>query len=293
MTGSFSIAQPETLEEALELLADGDESVRPLGGGSGLTLLMRYGFFEPSLLVSLRRLEELRRVEVTGEGALRLGALTTLRDLERDPLVAQRAPMLHSALQRLATVRLRNVAQLGGAIAHGHPQMDLPPVLLALGAQVKAESRRGTRWITADDLFRGYYETSIADDELVTEVSIPELAGQRGTYRKVTARTVDDWPMLGVAVVATGSDVRVALGAVTDRAVRLADAEAALDTVERTQEELRAVAAEAAASVPLHDRPAASATYQRQRLEIELFRAFADTLIHDGDQPAGEGQEGH
>ena len=290
MYTGFTIERPTQLDEALEILEEGGDATRPLGGGSGLTLLMRYGFFEPETLVSLDRLDGLSGIERASDGALHLGALNTLRDLEDSHRVAQHVPVLRAALRGLATVRLRNVAQLGGAIAHGHPQMDLPPVLLALGAQVRVRSRGGERWIDADELFLGYYETAIGDDELLTDVVIPDQGRHRAVYRKVTARTADDWPMLGVAVVARegerGPDVRIAVGAVTDRAQRLHQTEAAIGDGAPTADAIRTIAEEAAASLDHHDGASGTATYQRHRLAVELRRALSATLL-DGTDTEG------
>src|SRR5579875_502571 len=133
MLADFAIAEPRSVDEAISHLSDDDETVRPIAGGTGLGLLMRYGFFQPTRLVSLRRLPgELSRIEAAADGSLTIGALATARDLERSPVVAEHAPMLLDALSRLSRLRVRNVATLGGSLAHGHPQQDLPPVLIAL-----------------------------------------------------------------------------------------------------------------------------------------------------------------
>lgn len=284
MTATFTIETPTTIDEALEILGGGDESVRPVAGGTGLTLLMQYGFFEPTTLVSLRHLvTDFSDIEVVGEGWLRLGALATLRDLERSSTVAERAPLLREALDRLATVRLRNVAQLGGAVAHGHPQMDLPAVLVALRAQIHARSHRGARVIPAEEVFLGYYETTIADDELITHVDIPPFPGQRAAYRKVTARTVDDWPTLGVAVAgrATGGivdDLGLAIGAIGERPQRLDEVATALRGSPVSAAGLREAAEGAAAGLDLHDGATGSAAYQRRLVAAHVRRALETVL---------------
>lgn len=281
---TFTLEEPGTVAEALEMLAAGDEATRPVAGGTGLTLLMRYGFFEPTTLISLRRLRpELDRIEVADDGTLLLGASSTLRDLERAPEVRASAPLIHDALTSLATVRLRNVAQLGGAIAHGHPQMDLPPVLVALDAQVHVRSTGGSRWIPAEELFLGYYETAVDDGELITHVAVPPRPDQRASYRKVTSRTVDDWPMVGVAATGGTTDgavreVGLAVGAVGDRPVRLRAAEDRLRGATVSPALLRDVAAEAAGSLDLHDGPNGTAAYQRRIVEVHLHRALASVL---------------
>lgn len=294
MSNGFTIEEPRTVQDALELLGQGDESVRVVAGGTGLTLLMRYGFFQPTMLVSLRHLrKELAGVEPTADGGLRLGAMNTLRDLEDSPEVAARAPLLRQALYRLATIRLRNIAQLGGAIAHGHPQMDLPPILLALNARVRVSGRRGSRWINADDLFLGYYETAVSDDELITEVVLPPPGEQRAVYRKVTPRTADDWPILGVAAVTRRdggrvSEARVAVGALTDRAQRLPMAEAALVDTDPTPEQLRSIAEETADTLDYHHGPAGSVAFQRQIVAVHLRRALDAVVLGRDGQGQGE-----
>ena len=95
---------------------------------------------------------------------------------------------------------MRNVATVGGALAHADPHMDLPPVLMALGARVVVQGKSGERTIPVDELFAGYYETVLAKDELISSLIVPAQDGRRAAYLKVTTRAVHDWPALGVAV---------------------------------------------------------------------------------------------
>lgn len=290
MSPTFSIVAPHTVEEALDLLAARDESVRPIGGGSGLALLIKYGLFEPRTLVHLRHLvPELAGVEATADGGLRLGALSTLRDLEEAPQISTRAPVLKDALQSVGSIRLRNVAQLGGAIGHGDPRMDLPPVLLAVDARVRVTSQRGERWIAAKDLFRGYYETAIEDDELILEVVLPPLGEHRGAYRKVTARTAEDWPMIAVVVIASRDsrgikDLRAAVGAISDRPQRLSSLEDSISGPPPTSAEIEELATDAAARLEFDDAPSALADYLRQLVAVNLRRALETVVTGVRDQ---------
>ena len=128
---SFDLVEPATLEEAVALLDPEDAGVRVLAGGTALMLMMKARLFQPARLISLRRLDGVMRgVREDGRGGLRIGALTTLVELERSALVAATFPVLTGALRTLSNVRIRNVATLGGHLAHGDPHMDLPPILI-------------------------------------------------------------------------------------------------------------------------------------------------------------------
>jgi len=233
---SFDLLEPSTLDEAVKLLDPDDTTgVRAIAGGTALSLLLQLRLFRPTRLVSLRRLDgELRGVHVEADGSLRIGALTTLTELERSPVLAIAEPVLSRALHTLSNVRVRNVATVGGHLAHADPHMDLPPILVTLGARVRAVSPRGERWIDVADLIVGYYETSLAGDELIAELHVPvQPAGTRAAYLKFCALSVDDWPAVGVAVRllyedARIVDARIVVGGATDHPTRMRAAEAAV-----------------------------------------------------------------
>ena len=126
--------------------------------------------------------------------------MASLSDVEHDPNVAARLPVLRRAMRTLSNPRVRNVARVGGALAHGDPHMDLPPVLAVLGAKVAISGPNGNRELPVEQLYAGYYETVLEKNELITSVMVPALNGRKTAYMKVTSRTADDWPALGVAV---------------------------------------------------------------------------------------------
>lgn len=278
--------EPDTIEEAVEQLASDDARTRPLGGGTALMLLMRYGFIRPSRLVGLRRLErDLGGISPSGEDGLRLGALTTLRDLELSAEVARSAPVLVEALHILANVRVRNAATLGGHLAHGDAHQDLPPILLAMGARVRAISRRGSRWIGLHELVVGYYQTALEPDELLTEVVVPsQPAGVQGSYTKFTAVSAEDWPALGVAIFlrhesAHLADVRLALSAATASPLRLTAVEQMLEGEQPTDALFRAAADSAASSLELLGDATSSAAYKREMVRVHVRRALEKTML--------------
>ena len=211
----FELLQPRSLGEALPLL-DGEDA-RPLSGGTALMLMMKAGVLRPKRLVSLRRVG-LDRIETNG--SLRIGAMTTLRALEKSEVVREAWPVIARTLRTLSNVRVRNVATVGGALAHADPHMDLPPLLCALGARVTVEGKKGRRTIPVEALYAGYLETTLKPGELITAVEVPRL-GKRGVaYLKCTTRSADDWPAVGVAVVLGGED-RIFVSAATDRPTRI------------------------------------------------------------------------
>jgi carbon-monoxide dehydrogenase medium subunit len=247
-------------------------------------LMMKARLFQPARLVSLRRLNgALRSIQSDGPGGLRIGAMTTLSELERSPLVAP-VPMMKHALRTLSNVRIRNVATVGGHLAHGDPHMDLPPILMALGGRVRAVSRRGERSIDINDLFVGYYQTAIARDELIAEVQVPpQPAGVHAAYAKFTGLSADDWPSVGVAVwcrVTSGriTEARVVVSAATDRPVRMAAAEKVLGGASAAAA-VFAQAADAAANAvePLSD-VRGSASYKREMVRVHARRALEQAL---------------
>jgi aerobic carbon-monoxide dehydrogenase medium subunit len=221
----FELAEPRSLTEAFALLRD--EGARPFSGGTALMLMMKAGVLRPSRLVCLGRLA-LDRIETAADGALHVGAMTTLRSLEKSAAVKKAWPVLARTLRTLSNVRVRNVATLGGHLAHGDPHMDLPPLLAALGARAVVAGPGGERTVPVESLYAGYLETTLRKDELITRVEIPPLGGRGAAYLKCTTRSADDWPAVGVAVVLDGERPSIVVSAATDKPTRLSS----LDEIE-------------------------------------------------------------
>jgi carbon-monoxide dehydrogenase medium subunit len=284
----FQWLEPASLDEAVRLLDPEDPGVRPVSGGTALMLMMKAGVFVPSRLIDLQGIEKKYSTFVVTNGAIKIGALSTLSSLEHSGDVARAFPVIASAMRRLSNPRVRNVACVGGALAHGDPHMDLPPVLAALGATATLKSLRGERQVNVDELFTGYYETAIGRDELISEVDVPALRGRRAAYLKITARSADDWPALGVAVafgVDNGkmSDVRVVVGAATSMVMRVPSAERALNGAAITDEALREAGEAAAKEVPVNGNARGSSGYKRELLRVCVGRAVRQAMA---DAPA-------
>ncbi|HKO71422.1 MAG TPA: FAD binding domain-containing protein, partial [Bradyrhizobium sp.] len=140
---SFDVLEPRSLEEAFSFLDPEDSSVRPIGGGTALMLMMKAQIYKPTRLVSLRRLNGMfTGIDLRDDGSIfRLGAMTTFAELEHSPEIGRRLPVIPRTMSTLANVRVRNVATVGGNLAHADPHLDLPPVWFALDAKVKVVGR--------------------------------------------------------------------------------------------------------------------------------------------------------
>jgi aerobic carbon-monoxide dehydrogenase medium subunit len=281
---SFELAEPRSLKSALRLLDAGDESVRVFGGGTALMLMMKAGVFQPTRLISLRGVEaRYSKVTAAKDGSLRIGALTTLSALGRAAAVRRKLPVIASTLRTLSNVRVRNVATLGGHLAHADPHMDLPPVLIALDAQLVTAASAGSRTLPASQLFTGYYETVLARNELIVEVLVPEQAGRRAAYVKLTTRAADDWPTLGIAVSLQTDgkvieDARFVVSAATEKPLRLPAVEALLKGAVVDDALLARAGEAAAAEAELIGDARGSAAYKTELLRVHAGRALRQAL---------------
>jgi aerobic carbon-monoxide dehydrogenase medium subunit len=247
---------------------------------------MKSGVFRPTRLISLRKLgEQYARIAPNADGWLTIGAMTPLAVVERSPEVARAAPVIPRVMRRLSNIRVRNVATIGGNLAHGDPHMDLPPVLIALGAQVMVVGPTAERTIAVEDLFAGYFETVLAKDELIAELRIPPQGKTRAAYLKVTTGSAEDWPALGIAVALEADgpavkSIRVVVSAATEKAVRLKAAEKALATID---DKALARAGDAAADeVECITDVRGSAAYKRELLRVYVGRAVRAALNSNG-----------
>jgi aerobic carbon-monoxide dehydrogenase medium subunit len=276
----FEWDEPRTLKDAVALLDPEDTSVRPIAGGTALMLMMKTGVFTPSRLVSLAKIEpQYSQIRVDASGALKIGAMASLSALEQSADVAKHFPVITRTLLTLSNVRVRNVARVGGALAHGDPHMDLPPLLASLGAIAHVIGRNGTRDVAVQDLYLGYYETVLAKDELIAEVTVPPLNGARAAYIKCTSRSADDWPALGLAIrwEVAGKAIRnpcVIVSAATEKVTRLFETEKVLDGSNGDEKTARRAGDAAVEEVSFLSDAHGSAAYKKELLRVHLARAL-------------------
>jgi carbon-monoxide dehydrogenase medium subunit len=275
----FELAEPTSLEEAIALIDPDDSDVRPIAGGTALMLMMKAGVFRPRRLVSLRKLNgTMIGIEAMSSGDLRVGAMASLATLEHSPHVTRCAPIICRMMKRLSNVRVRNVATVGGALAHGDPHMDLPPVAIALGARVRVVGPGGERDLAVEDLLTGYYETALKPNELITSMTIPAQGSRQAAYLKVTSGSADDWPALGVAAAIdfqadTVKAARIVVSAATSKAARLAAAEKLLAGATISAKVLNDAGEAAAAEAEIIGDLRGSAAYKRELLRVYVGRA--------------------
>jgi len=280
---AFDYRAPRTLEEALALLQEHGDDASVIAGGTALVTLMRQRLVRPGCLVSLRDIDGLGRIEVTN-GALRLGALVTHREAEVSPLVRERLPVLSDTFRRVATIRIRHMGTVGGALAHADPNQDPPVTLLALGARVEIRGSGGPRELALAEFFRDYYETALAPGELVTGVVVPLLPAASGaTYLKFLPRTADDYATVAVAATVTLDrdgercrEARIALGSVGVTPLRGRAGEALLSGERLSASLLRAAGEAVKGEVdPLSDHRG-SAAYKREMTAVMVGRALTE-----------------
>ncbi len=225
----FDLLEPATLHDACVTLAKSEDS-RVIAGGTALLTLIKHGVFVPKTLVNLKKIAAADAIIYTPDKGLRVGALATIFDVESAPLVRRHYPVLAEACQVVANIRIRNMATIGGNLAHGDYQSDPPPALMALDAAVELISGTGTRQLKLSDFLLGSYETALEPGELIAALILPPLPVMRGTYIKFTTGSSEERPCAGVAALAkfdgeTCQELRLAVGAVSPRPMRIHIAE--------------------------------------------------------------------
>ena len=201
----FEYFAPETLDEAVSLLNEHGSEAVVLAGGQSLIPLMKLQLAAPEYVVDINRIPGLADISEEND-FLRIGSLTREADLDRSEIVRAKYPILQDTTSVIADPLVRNMATVGGNLAHGDPANDHPATMLALGAQVVAVGAAGQRLISVSDFFEGPLTTTLNHGEILTEIRIPTPPqGSGGAYLKLE-RKVGDYAIAGVAAVITAAD---------------------------------------------------------------------------------------
>ena len=222
---AFEYVRADSVDAAIAALTEHGDDAKLLAGGMSLIPLMKLRLATPTVLVDVGRLRDLSYVR-DGVDHVAIGALTRHRDLEISDVLAQHCPSLQGVAGEVGDNQVRHRGTLGGSLAHGDPASDLPAVVLALRGSIVVRGSGGERVIAADDFFRGFLETALTPDEIITEVRVPKTGGAGWAFEKFNRRA-QDWAIVGVAAVG-GDTPGVTLVNMGDRPVRAGAVEAAL-----------------------------------------------------------------
>ena len=282
----FALAEPESVPEAVEVLARLEGDARIIAGGTALLPTMRLGLVAPDRLVSLHRIPGLTEIRVN-KGVLEVGAMTSLATVARHATLHSGWPLLAEAAGRVATPAIRSTATLGGNLCYAEAASDPAPALLCLDAQVRVADSVGERVVPIGEFFTGFYETAIAPGEVLVGVRVPAVPpGARSSYVKFCPRSAEDKALIGVAALFVRDaaqrvgEIRISLAGAAPTPVRARGAEAAVKGQELSDRVIREAADVAATEAdPLSDLMG-SAGYRREMIRVWVRRLL--TALREG-----------
>jgi carbon-monoxide dehydrogenase medium subunit len=288
----FHYSAPEGLEEALVLLREYGDEARPLAGGQSLMPLMNLRMARFAEIVDLNRIASLESVSCD-DGELIIGAMTRQAVIERDATIRRHSPLLSEATEHIAHFQIRNRGTIGGSLAHADPAAEYPTVALVLDAQVQVACVGGRRRLRMDDLVMSAYTTTLAPDELLVSVHVPDWGPRSGCAMHEISRRRGDFALIGgAAAIALGEDdrvhrARVALFGVADRPRRLGPLEEALIGAHPDHIDVASAAVEAIADLHPPSDVLATGAYRRQ-MAAPLAARVVSTAIGRARSRDGE-----
>jgi carbon-monoxide dehydrogenase medium subunit len=280
MSRALAFLRPETVDEAVALLQEHEDEAKVVAGSTALTIMLRNRLIDPSVLVWIGRLPGLRDISIA-DGVAELGALVSHRAVERDPAVRALIPVLADTFSKVANVRIRNAATVGGVVAEADYASDPPAAFVGLGAEIVAHGPAGRRVIAASDFFVAFYETALAPAEIVTAVRVPlPAAGTGAVYHKFVTRSSEDRPCVGVFASCRSSgdgrytDTRVSVGAAAETPQRFPDLEADADGTDLGEDVRRTIADGYAQRIETLDDVRGSSWYRTEMVRVWVRRAL-------------------
>jgi CO/xanthine dehydrogenase FAD-binding subunit len=280
----FKYIAVQSLDHALALKSEYGDEANVLAGGQSLVPTMNFRLAQPTALIDINPLTELAGVRRANGRALRIGAMTRYRALERHADIAAALPLLHEALPHIAHPQIRNRGTLGGNLAHADPASEMPAIALALGGRLRVQSKAGERWIEARDFFVGPLTTALAADEVLVEVELPTQAAATGSCFMEVARRRGDFALMGVAVTVTidenrrCSEARIALCGAGDTPIDASTAADALAGRMGSEAEIKDVAANVQSAIEPPGNIHATSAYQRHLAGVLVKRALRTAL---------------
>ena len=273
----FDILEPKSIDEACRILSQ-EEDVKLLAGGTALLILIKQGIFVPKTLINLKKINGAGAVTYDSKNGLRVGGLASIYEVESAAAVREHYPLLAQACHVVANIRIRNMATIGGNLAHADYQSDPPAALVALDASVELTNRNTVRNVKLVDFLIGMYETGLAADELLTALLVPPPSSSQGIYLKFTTRSSEDRPCAGVAATVQLSNgicenARVVVGAVSPAPVVISGQD--LVTGKKLSSEIiEEIAGKASQAVDPIDDLRGPADYKRHLVRVLVRRAL-------------------
>jgi carbon-monoxide dehydrogenase medium subunit len=258
-----------------------------IAGGTALLTLIKHGIFVPKTLVNLKKIKAASDISYDAQTGLRVGALAAIYDVEASPIVRQHYPVLADACHVVANIRIRNMATIGGNLAHGDYQSDPPTVLVALDASVELLNPAGTRRMKLAEFLKGSYETALEPGELVSALLVPPAHHLRGTYTKFTTGSSEERPCVGVAALTSiengiCAELRLVVGAVSPKPVRLEKAETMARGEKLTPQLVERIASDASSRVEPTEDLRGTVDYKRHLVHVLVRRALSAGQPREG-----------
>ena len=276
----FEYYCPQTLEEALPILSQYQDEAKLLAGGQSLISVLKLRLASPKCLVDIGQVNGLCYIREAADGQIVLGAMTTYAEIRESKLLQSRCPLLPQTAAVVGDVQVRNRGTIGGSLAHADPAGDMPAAILALGADLKAVSPKGERWMKAEEFFHGLYETELSPDEILTEIRLPVSIGRKMAYQKV-ARRPSDFAIVGGAVSmrlakdGTCEDIAVAVTGVSDKPYRAGALEAKLKGNKLDHKLIAAAAPAITEDIDVNENIHASSEFRAHLARVYLGRTIA------------------
>jgi aerobic carbon-monoxide dehydrogenase medium subunit len=281
---AFDYASPATLAEAISILAARDGNAKIISGGQSLMPMLAFRLASPELLVDLKRIKGLDHI-IVGEEGVRLGAKVRWRDIEHDQRLAVSHPLLVEAVRHVAHYQIRNRGTVGGSLAHADPSAEMPGIAITCDAEIVITGADGERLEKASDFFTGPLETSLAPDEILTEVRLPYWPPQRRWSFLEFARRKGDFAIAGVMLFydldddGRATDAHVGAIGVSDLPIRLVAAEDALNGNLIDETSIAAAVSAATASIDPPSDIHAPGNYRKALLGTLLSRALQRSAL--------------
>jgi carbon-monoxide dehydrogenase medium subunit len=278
----FEYFSPTSLQEALSLLATYQDEAKVLAGGQSLLSLMKLRLAKPKYLIDLGRLTDLNYIRDEGE-RIAIGALTTYAQIKDSELLRRKCPLLPQTAAMVGDVQVRNRGTLGGSLAHADPAGDMPATIMALGAEMQVIGGTGARWIRGEDFFVTMLTTTLAPDEILTEIRVPVLRDHRTLYLKAAPRP-SDFAVVGTAIcLQMGQDnlcqdIAIGMTGVADKAYRAEGVEEQLKGRQLEPQLIDAATAAVTHEIDVTEDIRASRDYRSHLARVYVARAIKAIL---------------